>query len=107
MLNLFKKFFAKPPVFTVIPTPLRPLGLEYMHPTGGETKWRKVGDMYYEVCAFCGGNCGQCGTSVGMGIPASMSEIVKNGQWDSGNHVGFGNDPGSRARLATRIRGML
>ena len=29
-----------------------------------------------EVCDFCGGNCGQCGTSVGQGSPASMAHMI-------------------------------
>lgn len=31
---------------------------------------------WVEVCDFCGGNCGQCGTSVGMGVPPSMDRMV-------------------------------
>lgn len=79
MHPLQRKLFAEKKVFTRIPTPLRPLGKDYMHPTAGETMWRKSdsGD-WFEVCAFCGGNCGQCGTSVGMGVPASMSFMVHN-----------------------------
>jgi hypothetical protein len=30
------------------------------------------------VCFFCQGNCGQCGTSVGRGVNASMSAIAVN-----------------------------
>lgn len=31
-----------------------------------------------EVCLTCGGNCGQCGTSLGMGNQPSMDALVAN-----------------------------
>jgi len=31
-----------------------------------------------EVCDTCGGNCGQCGTSIGMGVPPSMDMLIRS-----------------------------
>ncbi len=43
-----------------------------------------------EVCDFCHGNCGQCGITGRVGnIAADLGAIVKNGNWDSGNHAGL------------------
>lgn len=43
---------------------------------GNQHVWRD--GQWVEVCGFCGGNCGQCGTSVGRGVPASMDNMIKN-----------------------------
>jgi len=32
---------------------------------------------WHEACDTCGGNCGQCGTSLGMGLPASMDHLIQ------------------------------
>jgi hypothetical protein len=41
--------------------------------------WRKIDGEFYEVCEFCGGNCGQCGLTARIGnIPASMQAMVDN-----------------------------
>lgn len=32
---------------------------------------------WHEACDTCGGNCGQCGTSLGRGLPASISHIAE------------------------------
>lgn len=41
------------------------------------------------VCDTCGGNCGQCGTSVAMGIPASLQTIVETTGMNTGKHAGL------------------
>lgn len=33
---------------------------------------------WVEVCNTCGGNCGQCGTSLGMGIAPSMDCVIES-----------------------------
>jgi len=38
--------------------------------------WRRIGNDWVEACNTCGGNCGQCGTSLGMGVPASMDCLI-------------------------------
>ncbi len=43
---------------------------------GNRMRW--IDDQWVEVCDFCGGNCGQCGTSVGAGIPFSMDTLIQN-----------------------------
>lgn len=42
------------------------------------TKLIWLNDKWIEVCDFCGGNCGQCGWSVGSGIPASMNTMIES-----------------------------
>lgn len=42
---------------------------------GNKMRW--IDDRWIEVCATCGGNCGQCGTSVAMGVPASMDTVIE------------------------------
>lgn len=55
-------------------------------PAAGKVFWTsgrdEVGKLYIAVCDFCGGNCGQCGTSVGQGIPFDFELMAKNGKWD-------------------------
>jgi len=41
-------------------------------------RWRKIEGEWVEVCDTCGGNCGQCGTSIGMGVPPSMDALVES-----------------------------
>lgn len=61
-------------------------------------------DGWREVCDFCHGNCGQCGITGRVGnVGFSLDAIIKNGGWDKGAHVGFVNDPGTRARLARQL----
>jgi hypothetical protein len=49
------------------------------HPTAGDTVTLTFADgREIEVCSFCFGNCGQCGTSLAMGIPPSMNAMVYN-----------------------------
>lgn len=47
-----------------------------------EFRWRKgwddEGPLLIAVCDFCGGNCGQCGTSIGRGVPATMQQMVQS-----------------------------
>lgn len=41
-----------------------------------------IDDLYVAVCDFCGGNCGQCGTSVGSGVPLDFERIIlKSNLW--------------------------
>lgn len=40
------------------------------------------GTIFIAVCDFCGGNCGQCGTSIGEGVPFNFDLMAKNGKWD-------------------------
>lgn len=40
--------------------------------------WDDEGPLLIAVCDFCGGNCGQCGTSVGRGVPATMQQMVQS-----------------------------
>lgn len=39
--------------------------------------WTECGDGWTEVCLTCGGNCGQCGTSLGQGNPVKMNNLIK------------------------------
>lgn len=34
-------------------------------------------ERYIEVCKVCGGNCGQCGTSLGLGVPPQMDKLTE------------------------------
>lgn len=34
-------------------------------------------ETWMEACNTCGGNCGQCGTSLGMGLPVDLEHMVK------------------------------
>lgn len=60
-------------------------------PMGDTAAYKKTrdesGDLYVAVCDFCGGNCGQCGTSVGQGVPFDFDLMAKNGKW---NQPGWG-----------------
>ena len=40
--------------------------------------WAETPTGWTEVCLTCGGNCGQCGTSLGMGNPPSMDAIMES-----------------------------
>lgn len=43
--------------------------------------WKLLPDgTWIEACDFCGGNCGQCGTSLGMDVrnQPSMDQMIKN-----------------------------
>mgnify|MGYP000846750797 CR=1 FL=1 len=40
--------------------------------------WTEKGDGWTEVCLTCGGNCGQCGTSLGMGNPVKMDRLIES-----------------------------
>lgn len=44
--------------------------------------WVKTDDGWHEACDMCGGNCGQCGTSLGRGLPVSLSQVVKSSGMD-------------------------
>jgi hypothetical protein len=60
---------------------------------GDQIAWIKGtdsdGELYIAVCDFCGGNCGQCGTSIGQGIPFDFDRIIyKSGMW-KGPPAGF------------------
>jgi hypothetical protein len=33
------------------------------------------GDLFVAVCSTCGGNCGQCGTSIGAGVPIDFEYL--------------------------------
>lgn len=46
-------------------------------PTRQGTKFRWIDNGWVEVCDFCGGNCGQCGWSIGSGVPASMDSMIE------------------------------
>lgn len=48
------------------------------------------GPLWVAVCSFCGGNCGQCGTSIGMGIPFDFNRIVESSGLWKGPPAGFG-----------------
>lgn len=39
--------------------------------------WAKTQTGWTEVCLTCGGNCGQCGTSLGMGNPVNMDHLIE------------------------------
>lgn len=41
------------------------------------------GDLFVAVCATCGGNCGQCGTSVGEGVPLNFNHMITKNHWDA------------------------
>lgn len=50
----------------------------------------ELGYLWIAVCDTCGGNCGQCGTSIGAGVPASMKTLARTCGWDKpGWGVGF------------------
>ena len=51
--------------------------------------WRRIESEWFEVCGTCGGNCGQCGTSVAMGIPASLDTIIYTTGMHNGNVAGL------------------
>jgi len=40
--------------------------------------WGKLNGEWIQVCDTCGGNCGQCGSSVAMGIPPQMDRLIKH-----------------------------
>jgi hypothetical protein len=71
----------------LMPTIIAPERTDQMR--GDGFVWQQIGETWYPVCDTCGGNCGQCGTSLGMGIPASLGTIVKSTDMDSGNHAGL------------------
>ncbi len=77
MLEWFKSLLGgKPPELT---EQMKSLGF----------RWQKIEGVWREMCNTCGGNCGQCGTSLGAGTAPSLSSVVKSGNWQSGNHVGL------------------
>lgn len=39
--------------------------------------WAQVSGGWTEVCLTCGGNCGQCGTSLGRGNPVKLGQLVE------------------------------
>lgn len=47
------------------------------------------GELFIAVCSFCGGNCGQCGTSIGQGIPFDFDRMIKNSGLWKGQPAGF------------------
>lgn len=69
MLNFLKRLFERTPALT---KQMCALGFH----------WERTKYGWVEACDTCGGNCGQCGTSLGFGMPASIGAIVKNGGWD-------------------------
>ncbi len=94
-MNILKRLFRVPSCPPVVdPWPshevlyiLRPKDgvrrgrLPKRDPAHGEVAYRVhreegVEDLYVAVCDFCGENCGQCGTSIGMGVPFSFDRIV-------------------------------
>jgi hypothetical protein len=40
------------------------------------------GPLWVAVCDTCAGNCGQCGTSIGMGIPFDFDYMIEKNNWD-------------------------
>lgn len=46
-------------------------------PTQQGTKFKWLNKQWIEVCDTCGGNCGQCGWSIGIGVPASMDVLIR------------------------------
>lgn len=48
------------------------------------------GELYVAVCDMCGGNCGQCGTSIGEGVPFNFDRIILKSELWRGQPAGFG-----------------
>lgn len=79
----------EPPIKAYIIRPRDGIQYGYALPTSdpaaGDIAWTRhetlEGTIYVAVCDFCGGNCGQCGTSVGQGIPFDFDLMAKNGKW--------------------------
>lgn len=49
----------------------------------------ELGDLYRAVCDFCGGNCGQCGTSIGQGVPFNFDHIILKSEMWKGTPAGL------------------
>ncbi len=75
---------------------------------GGTALRTTLGDgSHYDVCAQCGGNCGQCGWSVGAGHPPSMDALIAilNGKPPPGlKPAAAPPGPGPLGRLAAALK---
>lgn len=77
LFKTIRKWFTRP---VATPTPVDPKGVRVVR----HDKLRGILTFVYNdeteitVCDFCLGNCGQCGTSVGMGIAPQMGAMVMN-----------------------------
>lgn len=54
------------------------LKLPKPNPTQPGTKFKWIDNHWVEICDTCGGNCGQCGWSIGRGVPASMDNLIQS-----------------------------
>lgn len=88
MFKFIKALFERETWHKIAPAKVAPPLTPKMRASG--FMWVRLGDEWREVCTTCGGNCGQCGTSMGMGIPASLDTIVKTTGMNSGRHAGLG-----------------